>query len=860
MKHYKKKTIALILASVVTVVGAFGAEHFSNSLMSLKFNSSAGGTVTMTVATKTQYDRPINLVKKDATTYVIMLPDTNSPNNEVQIDSGNIENVDVRTMPYTTNSNGYTKITVKTLPNTLLNTQKTIYVPESKPAEALPPPPAHTEQPIVQEIENPPVTNYQNEDTTPVQTKNKYKYHEETATKTDESTSHPQYNDNRTIEKVQPTQNNDDVSTSGSEKLLVILGILLVIISVVYLYIRGKNKMVEILGEQPDIDISEEKEAKKKEKERKQKVRNTINHIDRMYQKPIRMPVVGYNSNSEIITKTTEETIPQEEPQNIVDLDELFQEKNNNVENNISQETDEQNDELAAFLEEFNFEDDSEKAEAEVQEQELYNNELYEKYIHDGTLKFSQDDVEKINKLLNMEISDDTMKNLSDFVVTNPIENKKPSRTEILENFITSYTIDQNISFSKDDVDALYKLINVELDPDFITDLRTNPERVNEMRKEIQSHKEKAHKHSELLTLNVKDMLPDLSEALKKQGGKRIESEAKPEVVYFSEGYEVSTLSVNEELPDLAIEINNKNAYISRPSDEAEIVASGYEFDKLSVTDELPDLNDVLKNPDKYADEPEKPHVVDEDALLKNISNVTFKPFYDGSEEFEIINDFSDEEQQQEENTPSVSEVHEELNQFEDFEIIDDEENLETNETNFDLNIIKPDSLDDVTFYDLDKTSQISKKSVKSEIKDTNTEELLKLIEAQQQERKNRQQQKHANLLNSIKESNKAKNVTTFPKTINIDGIPYNMVNETKFSDDKGCYLAKDGNNYKVFGYIQDRFFELKQYTDLKTERFEARIREKSDDNNIQYIVRTGVHKFILNVSNDNMEFVMDLC
>ena len=475
-------------------------------------------------------------------------------------------------------------------------------------------------------------------------------------------------------------------------------------------------------------------------------------------------------------------------------------------------------------------------------------------------MKFSQDDVEKINKLLNMEISDDTMKNLSDFVVTNPIENKKPSRTEILENFITSYTIDQNISFSKDDVDALYKLINVELDPDFITDLRTNPERVNEMRKEIQSHKEKAHKHSELLTLNVKDMLPDLSEALKKQGGKRIESEAKPEVVYFSEGYEVSTLSVNEELPDLAIEINNKNAYISRPSDEAEIVASGYEFDKLSVTDELPDLNDVLKNPDKYADEPEKPHVVDEDALLKNISNVTFKPFYDGSEEFEIINDFSDEEQQQGENTPSVSEVHEELNQFEDFEIIDDEENLETNETNFDLNIIKPDSLDDVTFYDLDKTSQISKKSVKSEIKDTNTEELLKLIEAQQQERKNRQQQKHANLLNSIKESNKAKNVTTFPKTINIDGIPYNMVNETKFSDDKGCYLAKDGNNYKVFGYIQDRFFELKQYTDLKTERFEARIREKSDDNNIQYIVRTGVHKFILNVSNDNMEFVMDLC
>ena len=37
MKHFKKRTIALVLASVVTVVGAFGAENYKNSLMSLKF-------------------------------------------------------------------------------------------------------------------------------------------------------------------------------------------------------------------------------------------------------------------------------------------------------------------------------------------------------------------------------------------------------------------------------------------------------------------------------------------------------------------------------------------------------------------------------------------------------------------------------------------------------------------------------------------------------------------------------------------------------------------------------------------------------------------------------------------------------
>ena len=41
-------------------------------------------------------------------------------------------------------------------------------------------------------------------------------------------------------------------------------------------------------------------------------------------------------------------------------------------------------------------------------------------------------------------------------------------------------------------------------------------------------------------------MLPDLSEALKKQGGRKIESEAKPQVVYYSEGYDVSTLSLKD--------------------------------------------------------------------------------------------------------------------------------------------------------------------------------------------------------------------------------------------------------------------------------------------------------------------------
>ena len=40
----------------------------------------------------------------------------------------------------------------------------------------------------------------------------------------------------------------------------------------------------------------------------------------------------------------------------------------------------------------------------------------------------------------------------------------------------------------------------------------------------------------------------------------------------------------------------------------------------------------------------------------------------------------------------------------------------------------------------------------------------------------------------------------------------------------------------------------------------QSRISKKLGNGASRYIVRIGIHKFILNVDNDNMEFVMDLC
>ena len=103
MKQLKNKTIALVLASVVTVVGAFGADNYKNSLMSLKFDNSANGGVNLTVYTKVNYENSITPVRKDANTYVIMLPEVNSQMAEQPEFGANIQSVDIKTLPYTTN-------------------------------------------------------------------------------------------------------------------------------------------------------------------------------------------------------------------------------------------------------------------------------------------------------------------------------------------------------------------------------------------------------------------------------------------------------------------------------------------------------------------------------------------------------------------------------------------------------------------------------------------------------------------------------------------------------------------------------------------------------------------------------------
>lgn len=885
MKQFKKRTIALVLASVVTVVGAFGAENYKNSLMSLKFEGGSNGTVSMTVLTKRNYEQSITPVKKDATTYVIMLPETNSQMPSSPELAGDVESVNVRTMPYTSGSKGYTKITIKTAPNAMLTASKALYIPEKKSEDELP-----TSQPI-QPIppredyqSTSPVIPSQNEvqtrnpapirsasgvnQTTPIDIKQSVRQFEPSPAR-EESMA-----ENAQKQVTEPVQEN----SNSFEVMLLIMGVLFVIVTSVFIYLKGKDKMAEVIGEQVDFSDDEPKKDKKKEPDKKQ-IRNTIRKLDKMYSKPNKMPVESLQFTSpapipqapiqpEVESQPVDDTL-------VVDLDELFQEKTKTTPTEPQTIEEEDNSALEDFLNGFSFLDKTEDTQKE--ENKAFDEELYNKFINDENLKFSKSDIEKIEKLLNTEISDDTMKNISQFAVTNPVENRPTSR-ERLENFVTSYTINQDITFSKDDVNALYKLMNVELDNDFITDLRTNPNRIQEMREEIEKQKSKPHKASELLTLNVKDMLPDLSEALKKQGNRKIESEAKPQVVYYSEGYDVSTLSLKDELPDLSVEINNDVAYEARPSDDVELVDSSYEVAKMSVGDEIPNLDDAFNHPEKY-EKPEEVVEVDEEALLRNIANVSFKPFYDGNEEDELENDFNDE------NAPTVSDMQDEFSQFGDnFEIVDDNEaelgqnnttQADDFETLFDNNYVDFDKkLEDVQelheeaetpeVKPIETTSALPKLEKKiakpTKNRSDKANALIQKIEEKKAERKLEKQKPQVEKIETkVKEKSEDNNVGEI-KNLIIDNEIFEIVTKTDFSGKLGCYLVKNSSGYQFIGFVGEKLLKIKHYEHLKDERMRIRISEKLPNGVIRYIVRIGSHKFILNVSADNMEYVMDLC
>ena len=855
MREFKKKTIALVLASVVTVAGAFGAERYKNSLMALDFECSSNGAVNMVVQTKNSYSGNVTPVKKDANTYVLMLPEINTfaPTPNLDKVQGYITQVSVKTLPYTTNGNGYTKITIKTNNNTNIIGKAQIYMPPVKQTNQI-----ETSQNSLNTEEtrfHEELENNQNKQTrVAIQTRptaNLERTNSSSQTNSSQETAKENNFQRQNQEFMPPPEprrenlnnattpneltkefippNQKDIKSnpiSAYEIVLGALGFLLIFAVIVYLIYKAKNKLSEIAGNET-IDVTEnDNENENKKKNNIQNLRKNINKIDALYTKSVNHALNQYNKN----TLNTANTVKKEEFKDIVDLDALFKKQTNSktTTNPLSQEqnytenadsnfTAEEEINLEDFFNEFNDENFNNEMQEKISE---IDENSYQRIIQED-LKFSQEDIEKINQLLQVELDEEILKKRKEYLetISKPQINKNSQdRSKLLEEILLHYSIKQNVLFNSSDVEILKRLMNVEIDKSFLTDLRSKPKRLTQ---NDDNKKTKTKKPTELVAiLKAKEYLPDLTEEIKKYHGRSIESNNKGQVFDYGINCVVPTISVQNDLPDLTSEISNKQnyAYDFETDNECNYIDLDYHEKSLKVSEDLPDLADALNHPEKYEEKNEEV-IVDESSLLDRLNNVQFKPFY---EEFPPIPSHENTHTAQEQTTNKNK-----IEQKNDDSIL--EEVVEKTPKNH------------------ARTSPLLEefRRQRAENKKVNT----KIENAQHY--KTLQEQK----TETINKTADLKDLKCF-----VNNKSYEVLSTTNLENNIGCHLAKNNDSYAVLGYVGDNICILKEYETLKSQKIQSRIYKKISDTVTQYLIRIGNKKFIINVKADFIEHVLDLC
>lgn len=890
MNHFKKRSIALILASVVSVVGAF-ASNYKNSVMGLSFENTSSGGVNMIVKTRSMYSGNITPIKRDASTYVLMLPEVNSeaPTPNLDMVSGNIQSVSVRTMPYSSGSKGYTRITIKTSnPSLVLNSSNAIYVPSAQNNNQMngnsSSASRKVDQQRVEEIQRQALERQQERERLAqerqriLQERQRLQQARENQLKMQEQ---KRSNVARKVEN-KDTDNTITLSTSVSDLkkkepekkskdgLWLVYAFLIVMLSVLFV-MKAKTKMAEIAGETIKFDVDEDK---KLEKEKKKKEKQNEENKGRVKKDTTYKNIPSYSNMAEKSSVNVPyvapvKTVKPAEEYNIVDLDELFKEHQSKSETDVEVETEDSEENLALedFLSGFSFDEEFNDFFEKEEEEKRLKEELYQEIINNKDIKFTKDDLVCINKLLDIEINDDTLNNIKKYAVSNPIK-IKPSKKEILEEIVTSYAISQNILFSSEEINTINKLISIEIDPDFVTDLRTNPIKTSEMEKQIAKFNEKLKRPSEIITLKVKDILPDLSEALKQQGGKRIESSSRAETVYYQEGYEVNKLNIKDLLPDLSKEINKPSSYTSKPSADWDLSDNSYEVKTLKTTTDLPDLQDALNNPEKYKSEEPVKEVASVESLLNNISNVQFKPFYTEAENISenivvdvpsnVNNDVEEFKELFDDKDAVNNEVKENniVNSNQDDSVL--EEICVSEPIEIKQEVVEPKQVNTNNIKNIEEVKEIKEvKNVKNHAL-TRSQALIKKIEQSKLDKMSKYKKEIPTVTKKT-----VQNLSVKPELVKkdckINGETYTILSTSNITEKIGCHLAKKDGKYFVLSFVGKNIKELISYDSLKSEKIQARLQEKISETESKYLVRIGLKKFIINFKNNDIEFLMEL-
>ena len=162
---------ALLFSLIISAGVGFAADTYKNSILDMSMKKELNNTVSLTFYTSKPYNDNVFITKRNANTYVILFPETNSNiKNEISKAEaeGLVQKVDVRTQPYNDqNGKGYTKIILTTPENTTVLAKTEVYK-ENKPVQQIALDPVQIEKtnPAKQETQNKPLPALPKQETT----------------------------------------------------------------------------------------------------------------------------------------------------------------------------------------------------------------------------------------------------------------------------------------------------------------------------------------------------------------------------------------------------------------------------------------------------------------------------------------------------------------------------------------------------------------------------------------------------------------------------------------------------------------------------------------------------------------------
>ncbi len=874
-----KKSVC-ILSAIILSLSLSGVKAADNNIVDIKFIEN-GNQVNAVIYMEKGYSIPIKPVKA-GDYYNIILPNIGKGSkSNYSPNTNNIDFVRVTTLSSTTDNGSYTKIAIKAKPGVTITASSQVY--EDKTIEL-----DRSHRPVIEQPLTP--EQYVKKEEIREEEDFEEEFHEEAAEEEFEEEIKPQ-----TVRQQQPLPEASAVQTSPapertspsvpsrhtSEILYILIGTMSVLLVIVLLYIKGKDKMQELCGDMNiNIDDNTKKQKKdppKKDKKKTKQVKQdpaskkTVNNYNNVSNKNIPVPPAQITN--------TEET---EEEQTVIDLDEIYSSSTSQSEplqvNSLPQEPtvietpsssqiiQEEDDDIDDFLESFVDNDDEQEEYIETDKQpeekqvenenidsietvDVYDENPIDNLINDvvttQNMSFTASDIDMLQTKLQSG-------DLSTELITQTINTSKQNYEVpilTLEDFDKQYPLiseeeiekiinNHNIKFNDIDIDVMFSPItSYEISEDTILDAQLRKEKEDEANIQYYENekdfaftliKTQDVQNSDELVVLDNNIYPDLTnvdfsnDAIFKEF-----SFVKPDIL---------DTPINEDSPsekdiDLAIaremEIINQQALEESQATEKQDDSILSEFTLIQ-----PDVNTV-KGDDQF-------------------STTIFSSMDDIEAQFKALGvEFNSDNKQEEQTEPqSIEEPQTENNT----EKQDDSILSEFTLIQPDVNTVKGNDQFSTTVFSSTDDIEAQFKALGVEFNSDNNQE-EQTIQNSTEEPQNE----------NNTETEIAPQIQTSIKTENADETNYNPDDteiyascQIDFSTE--LYIASFNNKISLIGMKNGTIKHLYDFDpDHIPSRISTRKTEETENSDIRYLVRADKEKFVVDVSNDDIKLVLVL-